>query len=80
MKKSSSGELWAFLPEAPHSNTSSATGRISMKIAYGYHGIETDEELFDLAVKAVHYFDETAVFGVWMVDLFPARRFHVCQG
>lgn len=45
-----------------------------MKIACGYHGVEADEELFDLAVKANRCFDETAVFGVWMVDLFPARK------
>ncbi|KIP03405.1 hypothetical protein PHLGIDRAFT_121631 [Phlebiopsis gigantea 11061_1 CR5-6] len=51
-----------------------ATGRISMKIAYGYHGVEADEELFDLAVEANRCFDETAVFGVWMVDLFPALK------
>ena len=63
-----------FLLKAPRANGSSAAGRISMKIAYGYHGVEADEDLFDRAVKAVHYFDETAVFGVWMVDLFPSRR------
>jgi hypothetical protein len=42
-----------------------------MKIAYGYDGITEDDNLFELATEAGRIFDETANFGVWMVDLIP---------
>lgn len=49
---------------------------ISMKIAYGYDGIAEDEEMYHLAHKGNHYFAETAVVGVWLVDMIPIRTSH----
>nr|BAL05143.1 cytochrome P450 [Phanerodontia chrysosporium] len=51
---------------------------ISMKIAYGYDGIQDDEELYGIGAMANHYFAETAVVGVWPVDMLPILR-HVPQ-
>ena len=48
-----------------------------MKIAYGYDGVDNDDELFNLAVEANHTFDETAIFGAWMVDLFPVCELRI---
>lgn len=62
-----------------------ATGRnaaaISMKIAYGYDGITEDEEIYHLARKANHHFAETAVVGVWLVDMISIRTsYHIRAG
>ena len=46
-----------------------------MKIAYGYNGVDEDEELYHASVEAGHYFDETAVFGAWLVDFIPICRY-----
>ncbi|EKM50624.1 uncharacterized protein PHACADRAFT_213523 [Phanerochaete carnosa HHB-10118-sp] len=48
---------------------------ISMKIAYGYDGIAEDEEMHDLAHKGNCYFGETAIVGVWLVDMLPILRY-----
>ncbi|GJE86654.1 cytochrome P450 [Phanerochaete sordida] len=47
---------------------------ISMKIAYGYDGIQEDEELYVVGCLANHYFTETAVVGTWFVDMLPILR------
>ena len=42
-----------------------------MKIAYGYNGVDEDEDLYETAVQANRFFNETAVFGAWLVDQIP---------
>lgn len=42
-----------------------------MKIAYGYDGVTDDKELYNVGIQANHYFAQSAVFGVWLVDMIP---------
>ena len=42
-----------------------------MKIAYGYYGVDEDEDLYATALEANTIFNETAVVGVWLVDQIP---------
>ena len=44
-----------------------------MKIAYGYDGIDEDDDLFEVATEAAHTFLMTAIPGVWLVDQIPMR-------
>ncbi|EKM56935.1 uncharacterized protein PHACADRAFT_93132 [Phanerochaete carnosa HHB-10118-sp] len=48
---------------------------ISMKVAYGYDGITEDEDMYQLSHEANRYFEETAVVGVWLVDILPILRY-----
>lgn len=55
----------------PSLTSCSNAARISMKIAYGYNGVDEDEGLYAIAAEATRFFDDTAMLGAWLADSFP---------